>query len=158
MRSKAAAVIGAEIRRRAHAAQQDSNVTRRQPLQDCIERGARHLGLDAAQHVVGAEFDDDRIGALRHRPIEPGKPVGGGIAGDAGIGDVGADAVVGQRRLQPRHEAVFVGKAVARGQRIAERDDMDRRCARARAMHPCCGKERHATNRGDLAERAPPPI
>ena len=28
----------------------------------------------------------------------------------------------------------------------------------ARVVHPCCSKEHHATNRGDLAERAPPPI
>ena len=93
MRSNASTVVGAEIRRRAHAAQKDGDVTLRQSAQDGVERGARHLRLDPAQHVVGAELEDDRIGALRHRPVQPRQPVGGGIAGDAGIGDLGGDAL-----------------------------------------------------------------
>ncbi len=124
----------------------------------------RHFRLDAAQHVVGAEFDNDRIGAVRHRPVEPGKAVGGGIAGDAGIGDRYGGAFGGKRRLQPRHKAVLVGKPVARGQRIAERDNMDRRLMdrgwrlRLRRKRHCCDGERHATKRDDLDEGAPRPI
>ena len=35
----------------------------------------------------GAELDDDCIGPVRHSPVEPRKPAGGGVAGNAGIGD-----------------------------------------------------------------------
>ena len=132
----------------------------RQAAQDGVERIPRDLRLDPAQHVVGAKLDDDGIGALRHRPIEPGEPVGGGIAGDAGIGDLGRDALGRERRLQARHEAVLVGQAVSGGQRIAERDDIDRRLRRCAGRHGCSGDERRATNRrtGDLDQSAPPPI
>ena len=80
----------------------------------------------------------------RHRPVEPGKPVGCGIAGDAGIGDFGGDALGGERRLQLRHEAVLVGQAVSGRQRIAERNDFHGRCCRrrlrARSRACCHGK------------------
>ncbi len=104
-----------------------------QAAQDGVERIARHLRLDPAQHVVGAKLDDDGVGALRHRPIEPGEPIGGGIAGDAGICDLGGNAFGGERRLQAGHKAVLVGQAVAGRQQIAERDDFDRRLARSPA-------------------------
>src|SRR5215831_2320678 len=59
-------------------------------LGECL---ARDLRIDAAQHVVGAELDDDRIGPLRHRPVEAGEATGSGIAGDPRIGDLDREAL-----------------------------------------------------------------
>ena len=39
---------------------------------DLLERLARDLGVDPAQGVIGAELDDDGLGSLRHRPVQPG--------------------------------------------------------------------------------------
>ena len=57
-------------------------------------------GIDATQHVVGAKLHDDRVGAVRHRPVEPRKPARGGVAGNAGIGDLDRDAPWPQRRFE----------------------------------------------------------
>ncbi len=44
-------------------------------------------GFSPAQHVVGAEFEDQPVGALAKRPVEPGKTAGRGVARDAGVDD-----------------------------------------------------------------------
>jgi hypothetical protein len=44
-------------------------------------------GDDAAQHVVGAEFEDDQLRAVRDRPVEARQAAARGVARDAGIGD-----------------------------------------------------------------------
>ena len=119
-------VIGAEIGRRAHAAQQNGDMAVGQALEDLVQGVARHLRIDPAQHVVGAELEDDGVGSRRHRPVEAGKPVGGGIAGNAGILDLRGDSLVGKRGLQARHEAILGGQAETCRQRVAERHDLDR--------------------------------
>ena len=41
---------------------------------DLLHVGARHLGVDAAQRVVGAELDDDGVGVVADGPGEPARP------------------------------------------------------------------------------------
>ena len=134
-------------------------MARGETAQDGVERVARYLRLEPAQHVVGAKLENDGLGALRHRPVEPGQPISGGIAGDAGVLDFRGNAFGGKGCLQARHKTFVVGQAVAGGQRVAEGDDFHRRLG-VRRRHRCRGEQRHATNRrtGDLDERAPPPI
>ena len=153
------AVIGPEIRCRAHAAEKNGNVAIGEALQDRLDRGARHLRLDPAQHVVGAELDDHGVGAFRHRPIEPRQPAGSGIAGDAGIDDLRGNPFGGERCLQTRHEAVLFGQAQTRCKGITERHDLDRR-AGFRRRDGSRGDQRDATNRRtqDLAQTSPAPI
>src|ERR1700686_4425729 len=73
-------VFRPEIWRRAHAAEQHSDMTRGETAQDGVERVARHLRLETAQHVVCAKLENERLCALRYRPVEPGKTIRGGIA------------------------------------------------------------------------------
>ena len=102
-----------------------------------IERFPGHIRPDPAQHIVGAEFDDHGVGARRHRPIEPAEPVGGRIAGNAGIRDLHGNAFARERRLQPRHEAILLREAKTCRQRVAERHDLDRRlCSRSTERLP----------------------
>ena len=54
-------------------------------------------GVDAAQRVVGAEFEDHQVGLLGQRPVEPRQPAGGGVAGHPGIDDARANAVGASR-------------------------------------------------------------
>jgi hypothetical protein len=58
-------------------------------------------------------------------PFEPGPPLRRGIARHSGIGDEGAHAVPAQSRLELRREALARRKPVARGQAVAEGEDMD---------------------------------
>ena len=44
-----------------------------------------HGRIDAAQHVVRPELDDDAVGPVGNRPVEPLEPAGRGVAGHAGI-------------------------------------------------------------------------
>lgn len=134
-----------------------------QAAQNRLECRARHLGLDTAQHVVGAEFNDDCVGVIRHRPVEPGERVRGRVAGDAGIGDLCRDTLARQRRLQASDEAILLGQAEPCRDQVAERHDLEHFSAadsgRSRYRH-----KRSATNRRgdrpaqDLAHNSPPPI
>ena len=79
-----------------------------------------------AQHVVGAERDDHAVGLVRHRPVEPGEPVGGGVAGHPGIGDLGRNALGLERRLQAGPETPVRRQPEPGGERIAQRHDPHR--------------------------------
>ena len=131
----------------------------RQATQDRIQSLARHLWLDAAQHVVGAEFENDGVGAFRHRPIEPRQAAGRGIAGDTGIGDLDSHVSAGKRGLEPGYEALPFGQAETRRQRVAERHDPHRR-GRIRNRNGGSGSQCNATNSGmqDLAQTCRAPI
>ncbi len=119
------------------------------------------LRIDAAQHVVGAELDDHRIGAVRHRPVEPRQPARGGVAGDARIGDLDREALGRERLLELGREGVVGRKPVAGGERIAERHDPDRPLGRrrrpaTRQLQQCGHDKRdHDSARHDLDRRAP---
>ena len=54
----------------------------------------------AAQHIVGAEFDDQRVGPFGHAPVESRQTIGGGVAGDAGVDDLDVPALRFERARQ----------------------------------------------------------
>ena len=112
-RIKSPRVIRSEIARRQHAAQQHLDASRLQPAHDFGQRLTRHLGVHGAQHVVGAQFEDHRIGAVRHRPIEPRKPAGAGVARHAGIGDFDRKAFGLERPFELDRECVLGRKLIA---------------------------------------------
>ncbi len=126
------AIIGAQIAWRQHAAQQHGDMALAQPPEHCVQRPAGHLGIDPAQRVIGAEFQDHRLGAVRNRPVEAGEPARGGVAGHPGIGDLGGDAPGGQGALQPDRKRLIGSEAVSGGERIPERHDPERTVGGAR--------------------------
>ena len=69
------------------------------------------FGSMPAQHVVGAELEDHGVGALRHRPVEPGEPAERGVAGDAGIDDLDREALGLERLLELGREGRAGGQA-----------------------------------------------
>ena len=82
--------------------------------------------VEPAQHVVGAELEDHPVGAVGHRPVEPVEPAGGGVAGDARIGDLDLVALGLQGALQHGREGGLLRQAVAGAQAVAERHEADR--------------------------------
>jgi len=67
------AVVAPEIGRRIHAGEEDGQAARLRAGDDLVEVPAGDAGVDGAQRVVGAEFDDDGVGPGPHRPVEAGK-------------------------------------------------------------------------------------
>ncbi len=94
-------------------------------LHDLGKRATRHLGIDAAQHVVGAKLEDHRVGAVRHRPVEPRQSARAGVAGNAGIGDLDGEPLGLERRLQLRRKRGAGRELKAGHQRIAEHHHLD---------------------------------
>ena len=45
------------------------------------------LRRNAAQCIIGAEFEDDALGAVGNRPVDPRQPARRRVARNAGIGD-----------------------------------------------------------------------
>ena len=84
-------------------------------------------GRHAAQHVVGAQLQDHRIGMIGQRPVQPRQPAGRGVAGDAGIDDHRVDPRRLQRRLQLDGEFGARRQAIALGQAGAQRQNFHRR-------------------------------
>ena len=122
------------------------------------ERPLGHRRVGAAQHVVGAEFEDHPVGPVRHRPVEPVEAAGGGVAGDAGIGDRHVVALGLEQPLQHGREGGVGGQPVAGGQAVAEGDELDRaaRGGLRRRHERRPGPERLALRQtGPCADRAP---
>lgn len=106
-------ILAAHIRRSHDADQQDWNIALLQPGKNAVEVFFRLLRRDPAQGIVGPEFEDDAIRAVRHRPIYAGQATRGRIARDARIGD---DDIL-SRGLQGCFELRRVG--LARGQFVS---------------------------------------
>ena len=53
--------------------------------QDAVEIAAHRPDVEAAQHVVGAELDDDGVDLGAEDGSDPRQPAGAGLARDAGI-------------------------------------------------------------------------
>ena len=90
------------------------------------EIGAGLIGLDAAQHVVAAQFEQHEIGLgiLRvERECQPLPPRGAGVARDTGIDHPGIDPALAQRILELFGIAFFLFQPVAREQTIAKGKD-----------------------------------
>ena len=115
-----------------------------------VKGGARELRVGAAQRVVGAEFDNHRVGAIGDRPIEPRQSISRRVAGDARIEHVDVQPACAQCLLELCRKRLRQRQAQSRSQGIAEGDELDRplnggltvRCTR----HQCRGHQ-HAQHK-----------
>ena len=96
------------------------------PAQQSIQPGARLGRRQAAQHVVGAEFDDDAIGAVAERPVEAGETGGHRVAGDAGVDDADVVAALAQRRFEANGKGGAGRQTIAGRQAVAEGEEAQR--------------------------------
>ncbi len=128
-RIEIALIILAPIGRGAHADEQQFGAAGLDLADHRVEIGPHDLWVDAAQRIIGAQFEDHDIGLVRKRPVEPGKAAGGGVARDASIDHVRADALGLKPRFEARRKARRDrqpqpgGKAVAKGE---DREHMSR--------------------------------
>ena len=95
-------------------------------FQDLAERLFRLARVCAAQHVVGAEFDDHRIRPLGNAPIKSSEAARGGVAGNAGVGDLDVQSLRFQRSLQGVGKRLAGRQSLTGGEAVAERDDAQR--------------------------------
>jgi hypothetical protein len=95
-------------------------------VQDRRKRLLRRLGLEAAQHVIGPELDDQRVGVRRHGPVISRQPVCGRIAGHPGVEDIHVQTPGAKRRLQTIREGLAGRQAEAGGQAVSEDDEANR--------------------------------
>jgi hypothetical protein len=153
-RLEIAPIVGTEVGRRPHAGEQYGHTPVREAAHDSLERPARDLRIDPAQHVVGAELNDDGIRPFGNRPVEAGKPADGGIAGDPRIGDLDREALGPERLFELGRKGLVGGKAEARGKRIAQDHDPYRPIgSRGRRTHRDGERQRHRNQRKYLDPR-----
>ena len=114
-RREFAAVIGPEVGSGPHAGEKRRQMSGSSLVQNRRQRRLRRRGRLTAQHVVGAELDDERVGVLRHRPVVAREAVRGRIAGDAGVDHLDVPALGAKRRFEA------VGKSLARRQAVSSR-------------------------------------
>ena len=126
-RIEAIGIFTAHVRWCQHADQKHADTARLQLLEHRHQILAALLGRNSAQRIVGAEFEDNTLGAIRNGPVDAGKTARCGIAGNAGIGDGHVMALVAQGLLQPRGERVVRRQLIAGHQAVAEADDLDGR-------------------------------
>src|SRR5260370_251731 len=67
-------VVRSQIGGRQHPAQEHLDVPLIEAAQDVLQRLAGHQRIEAAEHVIGAELEDDGFGPLGHRPVEAREP------------------------------------------------------------------------------------
>ena len=121
MAAKSRAVFGPKVGSGPHAGEKRRQMGGSGLVQNRRQRRLRRRGRLAAQHVVGAKLDDQRVGVLRHRPVVAREAVRGRIAGDAGVDDLDVPALGAKRRFEAigkslaRRQTVSGGQAVAQG-------------------------------------------
>ena len=123
---------------------------------DLLERLARDLGVDPAQGVIGAELDDDGLGSLRHRPVQPRQPAGRRVAGDARIADLDRHAFGPERLFEPGREGRVGGQPEPRGQGVPERHDPHRTIRRAGTAGERDGERQRRHNQGECLDQGRP--
>ncbi len=112
----------AEIGRRKHSGDEHGNASPVEFGQHGIEIGLRLGGIEAPQHVVGAEPQDHEVRLLLETAEHPGEPCASGgrrVCADPGVLHGRGDALRPQRPLELRREAVAGLQPVARHQGIA---------------------------------------
>ena len=133
----------------------------REPAQRSPSIAARvTLRIDAAQRVVGTEFQDDGIGPVRNRPVEAGEPARGGVSGYPRIGDFRGNAFGGKGALQLHRECLVGGETVSGRQGVPQRHDPERhgrRRTRAPGRPACPASVTAATAATYLHSGANPP-
>ena len=121
-------------------------------VQNRGERRCRRLGLEAAQHVVSAELDDQRVSVSRDGPVIASKPVRGRVAGDAGIENLHIPTLGAKRRLQAVRKGLAGRQAETGGQAVSQDDEADRPGGGMRS------RRQSRRQRERLDEQAPMPI
>ena len=112
------------------------------------------FGRQAAQHVVGAELDDQRVRVRRDRPIVAREPVLRGVARDARVDDLHVPTPGAQRRLELVGKRLSRRHAVPGGEAVAKDDEAQR--ARRGALADAQSQNGGESQR--LDEGAPMPI
>ena len=130
-------VVGTQIARRLHAGKQHRDMSGSKLLQNGRQGFPGERGVETAQCVVRAELENDPIGAVRYRPVEPFEPAGRGVARHACIHHARVDPFRLQRCLQLRRKGVLRWQPVAGGERIPERNDLHR------FLRRCGGEQTH---------------
>ena len=95
-------------------------------VQNRRQRRLRRLGLHAPQHIVAAQLDNERVGVFGHRPVVAGEPVGGRVAGDAGVDDLDVPALGAKRRFEAIGKRLAGRQAVSGRQAVAQGDEAKR--------------------------------
>src|SRR3546814_4924842 len=75
------AIVAPKVGRRQHAGEQHWQARVGELRQHGIEVVVGGIRIEAAQAVVGAQFQDNRVGIVGQRPVEPRQPAGGGVTG-----------------------------------------------------------------------------
>jgi hypothetical protein len=97
-----------------------------QPGDHRVEVTFGDLRRHAAQHVVGAEFQDDEIGILRYGPIETREPAARRIPRNAGIHDHDIVTLRPHGLLELFRKALAGIQTVSSHQAVSEADDLVR--------------------------------
>ncbi len=152
-------VIRPEIARGIHAREHDRDIAAFEALDDGLQVLAGPGRVEPAQHVVGAEFQDHPVGAVRHGPVEPVEAARGRVARHPRIGHLHLVAFGLERPLQGHREGRLLRQVVAGAQAVAEGHEADgpplrlgcRQGSEDRGDH---GGQGRRTRKNDRHERA----
>jgi hypothetical protein len=117
------AVFFTPIRRRPHAGQQQLGSARLYFGDDGIEIGANDVGMDSAQRVVRAQFEDHEVGFLGQRPVHSGEAALRGVARDSRIEDLYRFALCPQTRFELGREGGPWRNPEPGGETVAQNKD-----------------------------------
>src|SRR6056297_3461911 len=115
--------LRAVVRRRLHADEQNRQVPLPGDLQNAFEACAARRRIETAQKIVAAEGDDHAVDGLVERPLDPGEPAGGGVAGHTGIAQFDLGTVILEPARHLRHESLGRPDPVALSETVAEGKD-----------------------------------
>lgn len=93
---------------------------------DPIEGHFRLRRIKSAQSVIGTQPDDEATNLVRQRPIQPRKPIGGGVTGNPGINDSQIGIAGLERQLQFGRKGVLGRKPKPGGKAVAEHQKRNR--------------------------------
>ena len=105
----------------------DPDVACAQPFHHSRDVGCALLFRETKAEIVAARLQDDDVGALGHRAIEPAQHAHGGVAGNPGVGNLGEDSLRAQKDLQPRGIGILRADAETGGIARADRDNVEDR-------------------------------
>ncbi len=118
------AVFLAPIRRRPHAGQQQIRSARLYFGDYVIQMSANVSGLDAAQCIVRAQFEDDQIGFFGKCPFHTGEAARGGVPRYSLVDDPHRLPLRSQTRFELGREGCLQRKPEPSGETVAQ-DDYD---------------------------------